>query len=430
VDPVIVVGAGIAGLTCARSLVRRGIETMVLEAGNRVGGVIQSEWIDGFLVEHGPNSLLPTAHTMEWLEELGLADTLLVANRKAPRYIVVDGQLRKIPFGPLTIQGMARALAEPFIRSKSHEDESVAAFFRRRLGREAHDRLAAPFIGGIYAGDSETLSVAAAFPRLVEMEREYGSIMAGMLRGSRKTSGTAKAGRRRRGVSTFPEGMETLPRRMAEGLRIELNSHNVRIGKTAAAAATVLATPAYAAADVVASHDPDLAEMLRAVEYAPIVIAATALSGESAAIAPQGFGYLAPPAERLHTLGTLFSSSLFPGRAPQGRALLTSFLGGALKPEAFDWPEQRLWDAVCPEMKRLLKIPANPEPVALFRYRRAIPQYRIGHLRWRRALDAQLKRSRGLFITGNYLDGVSVPAAMEHGEKTAAAVTEFLKAPQ
>jgi oxygen-dependent protoporphyrinogen oxidase len=428
-DPVIVVGAGIAGLTCARALVRRGIETVVLEAGKRAGGVIQSERIDGFLVERGPNSLLPTAHTFRMLEELGLLDTMLKADRKASRYVVVGGQLRKIPFGALSVKGMARALAEPFIRSKSGEDESVASFFQRRLGDEVYERLAAPFIGGIYAGNAERLSIAAAFPRLVETEREYGSIMAGMLRGSRrKPAEGASKPRRPGGISSFPEGMETLPRKIAEGLNIELQSQGVRIGKTASARATVLATPAYAAAEIVAPADPDLADMLNAVEYAPIVIAATTLRGAGAAGAPQGFGYLAPPVERLHTLGTLFSSSLFPGRAPAGRALLTSFLGGALRPEAYDWPDTRVWEAVCPELKRTLRIPDNPEPLALVRYRRAIPQYLIGHLRWKRALDAQLKRSPGLFLTGNYLEGVSVPAAMEHGERTAAAVAEFVEA--
>jgi oxygen-dependent protoporphyrinogen oxidase len=251
-DPVIVVGAGIAGLSCARALARRGIETVVIESGSRVGGVIQTERINGFLVERGPNSLLPTAPTFQLLEEIGLLDTLITANRNAARYVVVNGDLRKIPLGALSLQGMARALAEPFVRSKSHEDESVADFFRRRLGREAHDRLAAPFIGGIYAGNAEKLSIAAAFPRLVEMEREYGSIMAGMLRGSgKKKEGTARSTRRRRAISSFPEGMETLPQRMAEGLHVELNSSHVRIGKTAAAAATVLATPAYAAAESV-----------------------------------------------------------------------------------------------------------------------------------------------------------------------------------
>ncbi|HEX4998383.1 MAG TPA: protoporphyrinogen oxidase [Terriglobia bacterium] len=428
-DPVIVVGAGIAGLSCARALVRRGIETVVLEAGNRVGGVVQSERIDGFLVEHGPNTLLPTAHTFQMLEEIGLLDTLIAAPRKAARYVVIQGRLRKIPWGPLSIPGLLRALAEPFVRSKSPEDESVAAFFRRRLGREAHERLAAPFIGGIYAGNAEKLSVAAAFPRLVEIEREYGSIMAGMARGGSRKKGEQNSARKRRSViSSFPDGMQTLPQRMAEGIRVELNSHSVRIGKTAAAAATVLATPAYAAAEVVASYDPDLSEILQAIEYAPIVIATTTLSPENAEAAPQGFGYLAPPTERLNTLGTLFSSSLFPGRAPAGRGLLTSYLGGALKPEAFDWPDTRVWEAVCPELKRLLRLPASPEPLRIFRHRRGIPQYLIGHLRWRRTLDTQLKRTPGLFLTGNYLDGVSLPATLEHGEKTAAAVAEFLKA--
>jgi oxygen-dependent protoporphyrinogen oxidase len=423
VEPVLVIGAGIAGLACAHALARRGIDTVVIEAGARVGGVIQSERIGGFLVERGPNSMLPTAHTFQLLEEIGLLGELIEADRRAPRYVVVDRRLRKIPFGALTAGGMARALAEPFIRSKSAEGESVAQFFRRRFGSQAHERLAAPFIGGIYAGDPEKLCVAAAFPRLVELEGQYGSIMTGMLRASKRQRGV-----RRGVVSSFADGLETLPRRLADGLRVELNATDVRIGRTAPAAATVIATPAYAAAEIVRGYDADLAGLLAAVHYEPVVIAATAARAEAAM--PRGFGFLAPQAERMTVLGTLFNSSLFPNRAPTGKALLTSYLGGALKPEAYDWPDTRVWDMVCPELKRVLNLSSAPDPVAVFRRRRAIPQFLAGHLGWRRALEAQLKRSPGLFVTGNYIDGVSVPAAMEHAEKTADAVAAFLENPR
>jgi oxygen-dependent protoporphyrinogen oxidase len=158
-----------------------------------------------------------------------------------------------------------------------------------------------------------------------------------------------------------------------------------------------------------------------------MVIAATTLADDSLTAPLRGFGFLATRSERMNILGTIFNSNLFNGRAPRGRHLLTSFLGGALKPEVFDWPEERVWDVVGSELKRILKSKLQPTPVGLFRHRRAIPQYTIGHSDRIRALQTELRRSPGLFITGNFFDGVSVPACMEHGDRTAQDVAAFLR---
>src|SRR5262245_34180848 len=147
----IVVGAGISGLTCAYSLKKLGIDTIVLDSASRVGGVIRSERQNGYLLEFGPNSLLPTAHTFEILDELGLGDELVQADSKAPRFICLNGELKRVPFGALSAGGLLRALGEPWIRSKASEEESVAQFFRRRLGSQVHDRLIGPLVTGIYA---------------------------------------------------------------------------------------------------------------------------------------------------------------------------------------------------------------------------------------------------------------------------------------
>ena len=428
----IVVGAGISGLTCARTLQKLGIETLVLESSDRVGGVIRSETRDGYLLEYGPTSLLPTAHTFQVIDELGLGDDLQQADPKSPRFVCVNGELRRVPFGALTAGGMARALGEPLIRSKATEDESVAHFFRRRLGAQIHDRLVGPLVTGIYAGDSEKLSVAATFPRLVEIERDYGSLLLGMMRAKKKKpahteNANGTGSHRRSAVSSFPGGMETLPKRLAGGLNIQLGSSGVRIGKTVQAPATIITTPAYHAAEIVENFNGDLASLLRQIEYAPIVLAATSIADDTMQIPVRGFGFLVPRSERLNMLGTVFNSSLFLDRAPKGRQLLTSFVGGALKPEAFDWPDGRVWDVVCSELKNVLKLTLQPDPVAVFRHRRAIPQYGLNHLQWRRAFNEQMKRCPGLFITGNYLEGVSVPACMEQADKMAHTVAEYLR---
>ena len=419
---VIVVGAGISGLACAHRLQKLGFETLVLESSDRIGGVIRSERVEDYLVEWGPSSLLPTPHLFGILDELGLGSALIQAPPHSPRYVVVDRQLRKVPFGPLSPGGVTRALAEPFIRSRSTSDESIASFFRRRFGNQIHDRLVAPFVTGIYAGDTQRLSAAACFPRIVELEQKYGSVMLGMVRGRSKSPD-----KRRRVISSFPEGMHTLPQRIAQGLNVRLTSSGIRIGKDIDARATVLAIPAYRAGEVIGGAAPDLATAMASIPYEPMVVAATSISEDALSAPVRGFGFLAPQAERLNLLGTIFNSNLFEGRAPRGQMLLTSYLGGALKPEVFDWPEERIWDVVASELKSILKSSLQPSPVGLLRHRRAIPQYTIGHRQRIDAVKAELRRHRGLFITGNFFDGVSVPAAMEHADRTAREVAEFLR---
>jgi oxygen-dependent protoporphyrinogen oxidase len=427
---VIVVGAGVTGLTCAYRLKKLGIDALVVESSNRVGGVIRSEVIKGHLVEWGPSSLLPTAHTFRLLEELNLIDDLVSADPKAPRYIVVGGKLRAIPLGPLSMRGILRALREPLIRSKSEGDESVASFFRRRFGDEVHERIVAPFVTGIFAGDTQRLSVGSVFPRILEIERERGSVIVGMLRGKPKggNSGPTPAqpvSARKSTISSFPQGLETLTRRLSEGLNVKTECRDVAVGQSGAKA-TVLAVPAFEAAEILKDAHPEFAGTLRSIEYAPVVVAATSLPTSSLKTPLRGFGFLAPRSERLTVLGTVFNSVLFLDRSPDDRILLTSFLGGALRPEIFDWPEERIWDSMCPELKRLLNSSTAPEPVGLFRHRRAIPQYNIGQSERVQNLASQLKRIPGLFLTGNFLHGVSMPACMEHGDNTAAAVADYL----
>lgn len=416
---VIVVGAGITGLSCAWWLHKLGFDTVVLESGPRVGGVIRTERVNDYLVEWGPNSFLPTPESFKLLDAAQLTSELLTADPRAPRYISVDRRLRKVPFGPMSASGLVRMLGEPFVRSRSFEDETVGDFFRRRVGQEAHDRLVAPFVTGVFAGDTQQLSVAAVFPRIVEMERNYGSLTMGMLRSRKKKQ--ARSGH----LSTFAAGMETLPKRLARDLNIQLNVANARVGREAQA--VVIAVPAHRAREILEPQEPMLARLMESVDYSPIVIAATSLPNDVFERPLRGFGFLVPRSEGMHVLGTIFSSTLFPDRAPRGRTLLTSFIGGTFEPETLDWPDGRVWEVVCPELKQVLRTPIQPEPVVLVRHRRAIPQFKVGHPRWVAALRSELRKSPGLFIAGNFLDGVSVAACLENGERTANAVAEYLR---
>jgi oxygen-dependent protoporphyrinogen oxidase len=290
---------------------------------------------------------------------------------------------------------------------------------------------------GIYAADADQLSMAAVFPRMIQMESEHGSLTRAFLRSFTgrsspvqpqaeytQTPPSAPKRKPRGTVFTFLTGMQALPNRLAENVRIRYNVSDPRIGD---ARATVIATPAYSAARIVELRNPSLAALLEKIRYAPMVIAATSVPEDSFRQPLRGFGFLVPRHQQMHLLGTLFSSALFTGRAPSGRVLLTSFIGGAFEPEAVDWPGDRVYEIVCSEVQHALKTAALPEPVALFRHRFAIPQYNIGHEDWAESVRAELKQSPGLFLAGNYIEGVSVSACMEQGERTAHAVAEYLR---
>jgi oxygen-dependent protoporphyrinogen oxidase len=423
---VIIIGAGISGLSCAWRLKSIGIDAVVLETSERAGGVIRTEKINGCQVEWGPNSFQPTAPILRLINEAGLWDDLLGPSPNAPRFVYLGGKLRKFPFGPLTAGGMMRILREPFVGSKSGQDESVRDFFVRRFGKQLHDRLVAPMLTGIYAADSGKLSMAAVFPKMLEMERSHGSLTKAFIRALTQRGKPAQSSlppRPKGSIFSFPHGMETLPKRIAEGLNIQYGVNDVLVGD---ARATVITAPAFRAAPLFESRQPALAALLKNVQYSPMVIAATAVHEHAFDQPLQGFGFLAPRTEGIHLLGTLFSSALFPDRAPGGRSLLTSFIGGAFEPEAVDWPDDRVWEITCSELQKVLKTSESPEPVALFRHRNAIPQYNIGHERWAAAVKEELTKRPGLFIASNYLEGVSVPACIDQGERTAHAVAEYL----
>lgn len=451
---VVVIGAGISGLVCAYRLKMLGVDVALLEKSHRAGGVIQSERIDGFLIERGPNSSQGTEELLALVDELGIADELVEGDPKAPAYVYFNQKLHAVPSGPgafissglLSLGGKLRIFKEPFVPVRSSDaEESVAAFARRRIGREAAERLVAPFVSGIYAGDAEQLSVQAAFPRLANLETSYGGLFRGTIakaREARRAKKDAaavldKAAPTRRRLCSFRDGMEFLPAtlasRIGEDLLTGCEDLQIDGGDTAfqiafrngdnrhrlTAEKIIIATPANAASSLVASFSVELSGLLDEIQYPPLSIVGLAYDQSAVGTPLDGFGFLAPPSQNLKILGCVWNSSLFPDRAPRGQSLITSFVGGALNPSGARAADSELVAVAHGELQKVLHISSEPRVIAITRYERSIPQYTLGHFARVRRIDQVLGESRGLNLIGNYLHGVSTGDCIKEADRIA-----------
>lgn len=450
---VAVIGAGITGLTAACRLQQLGHDVTVFEAAPRPGGVIRSERADGWLVEHGPNSLnAPEPAVQAFLAELGLESVRVDAAPLArKRFIVRDGRPAALPTSPLgllrtpvlSLRGKFRLLLEPFIpRAAAGVDESLADFVRRRLGNEALDYLVNPFVAGIYAGDPEQLDVHEAMPRLAAFEREHGSLFRGGLHAMRARHG---AGIRRGGISSFADGMESLPAALAGrlGNRLRLatpvaGAERVRTGWRLALErhggessgpfdAVLCAAPAHRVAELrLQLPDREPLRVLADLPYAPVTVVALGFRRQDVRHPLDGFGMLVPAVEGSQILGTLFSSSLFPGRAPDGHVLLTTFVGGARAPAVAKADDDMVLALVQRDLGHLLGVHAGPVFQRVIRWTHAIPQYTRQHAACRAALDALEAANPGLYLAGNYRGGISLGDTMRSSLEAAGRIAEAL----
>ena len=458
---VIVIGAGISGLVCAYRLKTLGVDVALLEKSARVGGVIQTERVGGFLIERGPNSSQGTEELIALVEELGITDELVEGDPKAPAYVYFNGRLHAVPSGAgafiksklLSFAGKLRIFKEPFVPARRSEaEESVASFARRRIGREAAELLVAPFVSGIYAGDAEQLSVQAAFPKLANLETGYGGLFRGTFakareaRRARKSASAVldKAAPTRRRLCSFKDGMAFLPATLASkigedlltgceelriadcGLRIEYEragNHNQLTFER-----VIIATPANTASSLVDSLSAELSRLLAEIQYPPLAIVSLAYDQSTVRTRLDGFGFLAPPSQRLHILGCVWNSSLFSDRAPQGQALITAFVGGALNPDAARAADSELVAITHRELQKVLGISSDPQVVAITRYERSIPQYNLGHFARVQRIENLLRELPGLRLIGNYLHGVSTGDCIKEADRVAREVGSSLAA--
>ena len=451
---VIVVGAGISGLASAWGIQQQGGRVLVLEAGSRPGGCIATTRERGCLLESGPNSALETTPLINrLLEALDIAGARIAANPDARnRYVLREGRLRAVPLSPFAFLTTALfstgaklgLLREPFVaRGAADAEETVAAFVRRRLGGEFLDYAVNPFVGGVYAGDPETLSVSAALPRLHRLEQEHGSLIRGQLLGARARARDPEQSKHSAAIFAFRDGMQTLTDAIARRLpQLELGTRVVGVtagdrcyvinaDSTGArrefrARAVLLAVPAYAAAGLVASIAPRAATALAEIPYPPVAVAHSAYRRSAIAHPLDGFGILVPERERRQILGTIFSSSLFEHRAPRDLALLTTFLGGMRQPELAQLGEEAIARIAEADNAALLGIAGRAEFVKVTRWARAIPQYTLGHSVRIAQLDAAERMFPGLFFCANYRGGVAIGDCIKSAHRTANAMAEFL----
>ncbi|HMD08152.1 MAG TPA: protoporphyrinogen oxidase [Candidatus Acidoferrum sp.] len=438
--PVLVVGGGISGLACAHYLRKSGIDAHVVEASARPGGVIRSERRDGFLLELGPQSFSGTTQLLELCRELGIQNELLEAPPRAPRFLLLNGQLKQAPLSPpaffasslFSAKAKWSVLRDATGRSAPpYIDESVATFTRRKFSAELLDKLVGPFVSGIYAGDPEKLSLRAAFPQLFEAERSAGSIIRGMLR-----VGKSKPGPKQRPtLQSFRDGNERLVKALAANLgpalrcgvevttiqnsgaespqsgkpfvveaRTGAGTENILAGRL------VLAAPTYVAANLL---PPAVAASFGKIEYAPIAVVSLGYQKQDVGHSLDGFGFLIPRSEGLRTLGTVWNSSLFPNRAPQGSVSLTGFIGGATDPQAISLSAEEISAIVHREIAPILSIRNHPTFSNVEIYQRALPQYNIGHTARIANLERESSALLNLRLVGNYLRGPAIGACIE-----------------
>lgn len=432
----LIIGGGISGLVCAHALRKEGVDVVLVEASGRAGGSIRSQRRDGYLLELGPQSFSGTEPLLALCAEVGIEGDLIQAPPHAPRYILVRGNLKQAPLSPpaflvtdLVSAGTKWSIARDlFGKSRAPEqDESVGSFVRRKFSAELLDRLVGPFLSGVYAGDPERLSLRSAFPMLHDAEKRKGSVVRGLMARS------GQGPRQRPTLQSFREGSETLPRALALRLsdRLRLNARATRVESHGSGAAfrltietanqdetiladnLVLATPADVAGGLLRGVSPRLESLLGAIEYAPVAVVSLGYRRSEVRHSLTGFGFLAPRSAKLRVLGAVWNSSLFPGRAPDGQVLLTSFVGGATDPQATTLPPDELGSLVHSEITPLLAIRGAPSFSNVTIYPRALPQYNLGHAERLAAIEDQRRKCPNLWLAGNYLRGPSIGACVE-----------------
>jgi len=455
-----VVGGGITGLTAAYRLSRLAPQATIelFEAGDRLGGVLDTRHYDGCLIERGADSFF-TKYT--WAAdlccELGLGDALLPTKSDFRRALVVrSGKLYPVPegfivmrpqkLGPLVCtpllswRGKLRLFCEPWIASpaelaQNDFDESVASFATRRLGQETFERLVQPLLAGIYTADPFKLSLAATMPEALAAEREFGSLRRAMKSGalaSEKASGARYSGfvTPRNGLKQLVDALaDQLPERqihrncpVGQIVRTEgkqwslLTTNKESLGEFRG---VVVALPTPCVATIIEGVDSQLGDLLRKIPYASSAVVSLVFRREHISHPLDGFGFVVPTIENRAIVAASFSSNKFPDRAPDDKVLVRVFLGGALNPEQVDLSEDALREIALIELRELVGLRSEPLLVDIAKWHEKMPQYHVGHVQLVEEIESRVEKLPGLELAGNAYHGVGIPQCVHSGEQAA-----------
>ena len=456
-----VVGGGISGLTIACLLVnqKEDLDVTVYEADKRPGGKIWTEQADGFLCEKGPNGFLDNKpKTLELCRSLGIDPVRSNENSKK-RFIFSGGKLNALPESPMSFiksdllswSGKLRILME-LNAPKGDADETVADFITRRLGKEVLEKLIDPMCSGIYAGDPYKMSIKSCFPRIKELEQEYGSLIKALLKIRKQKKMQSKSSPGANGetkvsaapggtLTSFYNGAQTITDALAEKLgdRLKLgvpiqglsksgSSYQLHTSNgTVDADIVVLASPAYVSSDILKDLDPELSGVLTDILYPHVSVICFGYKKERVSHPLNGFGFLIPFKEKRRILGNLWDSSIFPNRASEGHVLLRTMAGGAKFPEFADMDDNKIIDIAFDELRQILGLKTEPDMVRIYRWDKAIPQYFLGHINKLDAIDKRLKNHPGLYLTGNAYRGIGINDCVENGYKVADEILKMVE---
>ncbi len=457
---VAIIGAGITGLTAAFYLKRKGIPVTVYEASGRVGGVIQSIRRDGYLAECGPNSALETSPKIaDLVRDLGIESRRLYSDPAAEnRYIVRGGKPVLVPGKPLqfftsplfSASAKFNLLTEIFTRrAPDHVEESVAQFVLRHLGQEFLDYAINPLVAGIYAGDPARLSVRHAFPKLLALEQKYRSLILGQILGARERKRRPEVSKQEAKKLSFDEGLQVLTDTLGEKLGRDVRygcpvtaiektpngwvvTSRVKSTNLQTEHSTVLFTsPAYVAPEIRLAADGRMIDWsaLGEIKYPPVASVVLGFRREDVAHPLNGFGMLIPAVERFNILGAIFSSSLFPNRAPKGHVTVTCYLGGTRAPELGLVGEDQAVELTLKDLATILGVRGQPTFRHYFAFPKAIPQYEVGYGCFKQLMDDIETQAPGFFFAGHYRDGISLGDSIVSGCNAAERVARCLEHP-
>lgn len=448
----IILGAGISGLTAGFYLAEQGFRIRILEKSPRVGGSIRSERRDGFLMEFGPNTVLESTPLLgELFQKLGIAAERVDAAPKAKnRYIVRGGRLHALPTSAMAFlktplfstTAKFRLLLEPFIsRAPADREESLADFVTRRIGPEFLDYAINPFVAGVYAGDPANLGIQSAFPKLNALERDHGSLIRGAILGARLSKKSGETPKSRAPMIGFQNGLQTLPDALHRALgdsistgcsirqisRTEMGySLVLESGEILEAPVLLSTVPAYTFSKLPMEFAQKLASTLDAITHPPVAMVFTGFDKSPGGIERDGFGFLVPAKENRQILGCIWSSSIFHGRTPADGAGLTTFVGGSRQPDLTHLSDSDLASLVLGELRALMGLNATPSLVAVQKWEKAIPQYRVGYGETMDAISTFENDTPGFFVSGNFRGGIAVPDCVKQSRAIAERISDFL----